>query len=62
MSDWLLMLSPPALARETQDKVTAADRDLAIAKAEIAELNSTVAKLDAELTQMKAKAEPSNKK
>jgi hypothetical protein len=50
------------LARETQDKMTAADRNLATAQAEIADLKSTVAKLNAELTQMKAKAESSNKK
>ena len=50
------------LARETQDKIAAADRDLAIARAEIAALKSTVEKLSSELTQMKAKAEPSGKK
>ncbi len=50
------------LARETQDKMAIADRDLAAAKAEIAELKSAVAKLHAELTQMKTKAEPSSKK
>jgi len=50
------------LARETQDKITAANRDLAAARAEIATLKSTIAKLDSELAQMKAKAEPSAKK
>jgi len=50
------------LARETQDKMATADRDLAAARAEITELKSTVAKLNAELTQMKAKAEPNSKK
>ena len=50
------------LARETQDKIAAADRDLAIARAEIAALKSTVEKLSSELTQMKAKAEPNGKK
>jgi hypothetical protein len=50
------------LARETQDKIAAADRDLAIARAEIAALKSTVEKLSSELTQMKAKAEPGGKK
>jgi hypothetical protein len=50
------------LARETQDKIAAADRDLAIARAEIAALKSTVEKLSSELTQMKTKAEPSGKK
>lgn len=50
------------LARETQDKIAAADRDLAIARAEIAALKSAVEKLSSELTQVKAKAEPSGKK
>ena len=50
------------LARDTQDKIAAADRDLAAAKSEIAELKSTVAKLSAELSQMKTKAESSSKK
>jgi chromosome segregation ATPase len=50
------------LARETQDKITAASRDLAAARAEIAALKSTIAKLDSELTQMKAKAESGAKK
>ena len=50
------------LARETQDKITAASRDLAAARAEIATLKSMIAKLDGELAQMKAKAEPSAKK
>ena len=39
------------LARETQEK-----------RAEIAALKATVAKLDSELAQLKAKAEPANKK
>ncbi len=50
------------LARETQDKIAAADRDLAIARAEIAALKSTMEKLSSELAQMKAKAEPNGKK
>ena len=50
------------LARETQDKIAAADRDLAIARAEIATLKSTMEKLSSELAQMKAKAEPNGKK
>jgi hypothetical protein len=50
------------LARETQDKMTATDRDLAAARAEIAALKSTVEKLNSELTQMKANAEPNGKK
>ena len=50
------------LARETQDKITAADRDLAIARAEIAALKSTMEKLNNELAQMKARVEPNGKK
>jgi hypothetical protein len=50
------------LARETQDRMATAERDLAAAQAEIAELKSTVARLNAELTQMKTKAESNNKK
>jgi septal ring factor EnvC (AmiA/AmiB activator) len=50
------------LARETQDKIAAANRDLAAARAEIATLKSTIAKLDSELAQIKAKSEPSAKK
>jgi len=50
------------LARETQDKISAANRDLAAARAEIAMLKSAMAKLDSELAQLKAKAEPSAKK
>jgi chromosome segregation ATPase len=50
------------LARETQDKIAAAGRDLAAARAEIAALRTTVEKLSSELAQMKAKAEPAAKK
>ena len=50
------------LARETQDKITATDRDLAAARAEIAALKSTMEKLNSELTQMKANAETNSKK
>jgi chromosome segregation ATPase len=50
------------LARETQDKMAAADRDLAAARAEIAALRSTVEKLRSELAGLKAKAEPAVKK
>ncbi len=50
------------LARETQDKITAADRDLAAARAEIAALKSTMEKLNSELAQIKANAELSGKK
>jgi hypothetical protein len=50
------------LARETQDKITATDRDLAAARAEIAALKLTMEKLNSELTQMKADTETSSKK
>ena len=50
------------LARETQEKITATNRDLATARAEIVALKSVMEKLDSELTQMKTKAEPSGKK
>ncbi len=50
------------LARETQDKIAAAARDLAAARAEIATLRSTIEKLKSELAEMKAKAEPAAKK
>jgi septal ring factor EnvC (AmiA/AmiB activator) len=50
------------LSRETQDKLAAADRDLAAARAEIAALKSTIDKLSTELAQMRAKAEPGGKK
>jgi len=50
------------LARETQDKIAAVGRDLTAARAEIAALKAAMAKLSDELTQMKAKAEPSDKK
>src|SRR5581483_10020114 len=50
------------LAHDTRDKMAAADRDVAAARAEIAALKSTVDKLTAELTQLKTKAEPSGKK
>jgi hypothetical protein len=50
------------LARETQDKIAATDRDLAAARAEIAALKSTMEKLNGELAQMKASPEPNAKK
>jgi septal ring factor EnvC (AmiA/AmiB activator) len=49
------------LSRETQDKIAAAARDLATARAEITALKSTLAKLDSELVQLKAKVEPGRK-
>ncbi len=50
------------LAHDTQDKMAAADRDLAAARAEITTLKSAVDKLTAELAQLKTKAEPGGKK
>jgi hypothetical protein len=50
------------LARETQEKISTADRDLSTARAEIAGLKSTMEKLNSELAQMKVKAESDNKK
>jgi hypothetical protein len=50
------------LARETQEKIATADRDLSAARAEIAALKSTMEKLNGELGQMKVKAEPESKK
>jgi hypothetical protein len=44
------------------DKITAADRDLAAARGEIAALKSTMEKLNSELAQMKTNAEPNDKK
>ena len=50
------------LARETRDKLSSASRDLAAARDEIATLKAAMAKLEKELVQLKAKAEPSGKK
>ncbi len=50
------------LARETQNKLAAAGRDLAAARAEITALKSALTKLDGELAQLKAKAEAGGKK
>jgi phage shock protein A len=49
-------------SRDTQDKITATDRDLTAARAEIAVLKLAIEKLNTELTQIKAKAEPPAKK
>src|SRR5262252_2146267 len=43
------------LSRETQDKIAAANRDLAAARADIATLKSALEKVSAELAQVKAK-------
>lgn len=50
------------LARETNNKLADAGRDLAAARAEIAALKAALAKLDGELAQMRSKAEPASKK
>jgi septal ring factor EnvC (AmiA/AmiB activator) len=50
------------LTRETQDRIMANDRDLAAVRAEIAALKSTMERLNTELTQIKAKADPGGKK
>jgi chromosome segregation ATPase len=50
------------LARETEEKIAAADRDLAAARAEIAVLRSTLDRLSSELAQIKAKADSHSKK
>jgi hypothetical protein len=50
------------LARETQERIAASDRDLTAARAEIAALKSTMEKLNSELTQMKVNATPNAKK
>src|SRR5215470_10861532 len=57
-----LQQSLTRLAREAQDKITAVGRDLVAARAEIAELKLAMARMNGELAQLKAKAEPANKK
>jgi hypothetical protein len=58
----LLQQALTRLARETQDKIAAAGRDLAAARAEIAALKSALAKLDSEMVQVKTKIEAPAKK
>ena len=50
------------LERDTREKISALTRDLAASRAEIASLKSTVAKLDSEMTHLRAKADPGAKK
>lgn len=50
------------LDRETRDRIVAANRDLSDARGEIAELKSTIEKLNRELTKLKAKTEPGGNK
>lgn len=49
-------------SRETQARIDSEGRALAAARAEIAALQSTVKKLEAELAKLQAKAAPSGKK
>jgi hypothetical protein len=50
------------LSRETDEKLAAAARELAAARAEIGTLRSTVEKLNGNLAQIKAKADSGGKK
>jgi BMFP domain-containing protein YqiC len=50
------------LERDTREKINALTRDLAASRAEITALKSTVAKLDSEVVQLRAKADPGTKK
>jgi hypothetical protein len=60
-NDDFLQRSLSKLTRETQAKLATSDRALAGAQAEIAALKSAMEKLNGELAQMKAKAEPTKK-
>lgn len=48
--------------RTSNDKLAAVNRDLASAGVEIAALKAALAKIDGEITRLKAKAEPPGKK
>ena len=61
-NDDFLQQTLSKLARETNAKITASGRALAAAQAEIATLKLAVEKLNSELAQMKAKAEPAVKR
>jgi polyhydroxyalkanoate synthesis regulator phasin len=50
------------LERDTREKINALTRDLAVSRTEITTLKSTVTKLDSELAQLRAKADPAAKK
>ena len=50
------------LERDTREKISALTRDLAAGRAEMAALKSTIAKLDSELAQLRAKADTGAKK
>ena len=45
------------LTRETHQKLAAAERDITTAKTEIVALKATLARLESELTQLRAKAD-----
>lgn len=49
------------LKREMQNQLTAANRDLAAAKTENAALKAALTKLEGDVAQLKAKAEPAKK-
>ena len=57
-NDEFLQQTLSKLARDTQAKIAASDRALASAQAEIAALKVAIEKLGSELTQMKAKLDP----
>jgi chromosome segregation ATPase len=50
------------LKHDNEIKIAAAGRDLATAKSEIAALKAALTKVEAELVQLKSKAEPGTKK
>lgn len=50
------------LARDTQDKLTASQRDLAAARAEIAALKTAIERLTGELAKLKTDADAKGKK
>jgi chromosome segregation ATPase len=48
-------------ARESNEKLVAAQRDLATARGEIAALKAALTKIEGDVAQLKAKAEPAKK-
>jgi hypothetical protein len=50
------------LERDARERINTLTRDLAASRSEIAALKTTVAKLDSELAQLRAKADPGAKK
>jgi hypothetical protein len=57
-----LQLALIKLDRETRDRIATANRDLSDARGEIAALKLTIEKLNKEIAEIKARAEPSSKK